>query len=72
MFVFGLLAYPVINETYTSLENSQELQMHLDKVMDELNDNNREGAKVYLQSIQEMISTREVENKTALGDRTVS
>ena len=47
----------VDNIVYANPQKTQELQMHLDKVMNELNNNNTEGAKMHLQGAQMMITS---------------
>ncbi len=46
-----------INAVYADSQKTQGLQMHLDKVMDELNNNNTQGAKTHLQGAQMMIAS---------------
>lgn len=47
----------VDNIVFAGPEESQELQMHLDKVMNELNNNNTEGAKMHLEGAQKMVAS---------------
>ncbi len=56
----------VENIVYGDSQNIQELQMHLDKVMNELNNNNTEGAKMHLEGAQKMILSMNDQNDTSM------
>jgi hypothetical protein len=51
--------------TYGDSQKTQELQMHLDKGMNELNNNNTEGAKMHLEGAQKMVALMNDQNGTA-------
>lgn len=53
------------NITYGDYQKTQELQMHLDKVMNELNNNNTDAAKMHLEGAQKMVSTMNEQNDTS-------
>ncbi|MDN5846682.1 MAG: hypothetical protein L0H53_10465 [Candidatus Nitrosocosmicus sp.] len=61
IFVFSLFVVGrgmvTTNAVYADSQKTQDLQMHLDKVMDELNNNNTQGAKTHLQGAQMMIAS---------------
>lgn len=58
----------VDNIAYGDSEKTQELQMHLDKVMNELNNNNTEGAKMHLEGAQKMVATMNDQNGTSVAN----
>ena len=77
VFVMGIIigVGNVDNIVYADPQKTQELQMHLDKVMNELNNNNTEGAKMHLQGAQMMIASidegdNNTENATASNHTT--
>ncbi len=49
-------------------QKTQELQMHLDKVMNELNNNNTEGAKMHLDGAQKMVASMIDQNGTSIAN----
>lgn len=61
IFVYSLFVIGVgigtTNVVYADYQKSQELQMHLDKVMNELDNNNTQGAKMHLQGAQMMVAS---------------
>ena len=57
----------VENIVYGDSQKTQELQMYLDKVMNELNNNNTEGAKMHLEGAQKMISSMNDQNGTSMA-----
>lgn len=65
-FVFSLFVVGVgigiANVVYADSQKTQELQMHLDKVMNEVDSNNTQGAKLHLQGAQMMIASMNDEN----------
>lgn len=56
------------NIVYADSPKTQKLQMHLNLVMDELNNNNTEGAKKHLQSAQIMVSSMNEQNATSIAN----
>lgn len=56
----------VDNIVYGNPQATQELQMHLDLVMDELNNNNTEGAKKHLEGAQNMVASMNDQNSTLI------
>ena len=53
---------------YGDSQKTQELQMHLDKVMDELNNNNTDAAKKHLEGAQNMIASMNDQNGTSIAN----
>ncbi len=58
----------VDNIVYGDPGKTQELQMHLDKVMNELNNNNTENAKMHLEGAQKMVSLMNDQNGTSIAN----
>jgi hypothetical protein len=58
----------VDNIVYGDPGKTQELQMHLDKVMDELNNNNTENAKMHLEGAQKMVALMNDQNGTSIAN----
>lgn len=56
------------NIIYADSQKTQQLQMHLDLVMDELNNNNTEGAKKHLQGAQMMVTSMNEQNATSTAN----
>lgn len=56
------------NIVYGDSQKTQELQMHLDKVMDELNNNNTDAAKKHLEGAQNMIASMNDQNGTSIAN----
>lgn len=50
---------------FANPQKTQELQMHLDKVMNELNNNNTEAAKMHLEGAQKMVASMNDQNGTS-------
>jgi hypothetical protein len=57
----------VDNIVYGNPQGTQELQMHLNLVMDELNNNNTEGAKKHLEGAQNMVASMNDQNSTLIA-----
>lgn len=76
VFVLGLIfgIGNVDSIAYADSQKTQELQMHLDKVANELNNNNTEGAKMHLQGAQMMVAAMDEgnnnETSTAASNQT--
>ena len=70
LFVIGIVigVGNVDNIAYGDSQKTQELQMHLDKVMNELNNNNTEGAKMHLDGAQKMVASMNDQNGTSLAN----
>jgi uncharacterized membrane-anchored protein YhcB (DUF1043 family) len=58
----------VDNIAYGDAQKTQELQMHLGKVMDELNNNNTEAAKMHLEGAQNMVGSMNDQNGTSIAN----
>lgn len=58
----------VDNIVYGDSQKTQELQMHLDKVMNELNNNNTDAAKMHLEGAQKMLSSMNAQNDTSIAN----
>jgi hypothetical protein len=56
----------VDNIAYGDSAKTQELQMHLGKVLDELNNNNTDAAKMHLVNVQKMVASMNVQNDTSI------
>ncbi|MDF0681754.1 MAG: hypothetical protein P0116_12400 [Candidatus Nitrosocosmicus sp.] len=67
--VFGVVI-GTTNTVYADSQKTQELQMHLDKVMNELNNNNTQGAKMHLQGAIMMIASMYEGNNSTLTNHT--
>jgi hypothetical protein len=75
LFVMGVIigVGSVDKITYGDSQKTQELQMHLDKVMNELNNNNTEGAKMHLEGAQKMVALMNDQNSTtSINNHTTS
>jgi uncharacterized membrane-anchored protein YhcB (DUF1043 family) len=69
LFVVGIIigvGY-VDNLAYGDAQKTQELQMHLGKVMDELNNNNTESAKMHLEGAQKLVASMNDQNGTSVA-----
>lgn len=71
LFVFEIVI-GIGNVVYADSQKTQELQMHLNKVMDELNNNNTQGAKMHLQGAQMMVSSMNLDNNTSITNHTTT
>ncbi|CAN5654078.1 hypothetical protein BH23THE1_BH23THE1_35600 [soil metagenome] len=70
LFVMGTIVGigSVDSIVYGDSQKIQELQMHLDLVMDELNNNNTDGAKKHLEGAQNMVASMNDQNGTSIGN----
>lgn len=72
IFVMGLIigiGY-VDKIVFAGPEETQNLQMHLNKVMNELNNNNTEGAKMHLEGAQKMVAAMSEDNDNERANAT--
>lgn len=67
-FVFAVVI-GTINAVYADSQKTQELQLHLDKVMNELNNNNTQDAKMHLQGALMMIASMYEGNNSTLTNQ---
>ncbi|HYF99739.1 MAG TPA: hypothetical protein VD815_06590 [Candidatus Saccharimonadales bacterium] len=68
LLVMGTIAGigSINNIAYGDSQKTQELQIHLDKVMDELNNNNTDPAKKHFEGAQDMIASMNDQNGTSI------